>query len=428
MKDGFARLSGRFRAAGAARRARRVDSTEVEDDIGAGPAAESRGVRGDRWTTHIGSAALAFRGYDVTNLGRSRELLEHHAYGPIVAGNWRRPRRSPPTPCREPIDLAAYVRASAPTSLDDFPVDVALIVAIELAQLRLLDEFFGVETHHAKMSIGYSIGELSAMVHGGSFTMEELLPVPLAMAEDCAALAGDVRMAILFTRSPVLPEADVGRMCQAVSGEGLGLIAPSAFLSPNTVLLLGQGQTIDRVEAVMRDYLPAKVMLRRNPNRWPPLHTPLVRLRNVPNRTASALYAIPGMRPAPVPPVVSCVTGRPGDEVSCRETLIQWTERPQRLWDAIDAVLTAGVEAVIHVGPSPNLIPATFARLSNNVDKSLNNKFLRGFGRGVATSMNRHAWLATLLPHRAALLRAPLLTHVILEDWLLEQPMPDGRS
>jgi [acyl-carrier-protein] S-malonyltransferase len=216
-------------------------------------------------------------------------------------------------------------------------------------------------------------------------------------------------------------------MCQAVSGEGSGLIAPSAFLSPNTVLLLGQGQTIDRVEAVMKDYLPGKVMLRRNPNRWPPLHTPLVRLRNVPNRTASALYAIAGTRPAPVPPVVSCVTGRSGDDVSTRETLIQWTERPQRLWDAIDAVLTSGAEAVIHVGPSPNLIPATFARLSNNVNKALNNKFLRGVGRGVATSMNRHAWLATLLPHRAALLRAPYLTQVILEDWLLDQPMPGGR-
>ena len=35
--------------------------------------------------------------------------------------------------------------------------------------------------------------------------------------------------------------------------------------------------------------------------------------------------------------------------------------------------------------------------------------------------MNRHAWIATLLPHRAALLRAPFLKHIILEDWLLEQ-------
>ena len=29
-------------------------------------------------------AAFAFRGYNVTNLGRTPELLEHPAYGPIV--------------------------------------------------------------------------------------------------------------------------------------------------------------------------------------------------------------------------------------------------------------------------------------------------------------------------------------------------------
>jgi [acyl-carrier-protein] S-malonyltransferase len=35
--------------------------------------------------------------------------------------------------------------------------------------------------------------------------------------------------------------------------------------------------------------------------------------------------------------------------------------------------------------------------------------------------MNRHTWLASVLPSKAALLRAPFLTHVVLEDWLLEQ-------
>ena len=45
---------------------------------------------------------------------------------------------------------------------------------------------------------------------------------------------------------------------------------------------------------------------------------------------------------------------------------------------------------------------------------------LTGLGGGVVTSINRHAWLATLLAHRAALLRAPFLSHIILEDWLLE--------
>ena len=83
---------------------------------------------------------------------------------------------------------------------------------------------------------------------------------------------------------------------------------------------------------------------------------------------------------------------------------------------------------VIHVGPAPNLIPATFARLSNNVTKQLGNRYLQMLGRGVVSSMNRHAWLARLLPSKAALLRAPFLAHIILEDWLLDQPVAVSRS
>ena len=32
----------------------------------------------------LGTTCFAFRGYNVTNLGRSVELLEHRAYGPTV--------------------------------------------------------------------------------------------------------------------------------------------------------------------------------------------------------------------------------------------------------------------------------------------------------------------------------------------------------
>jgi [acyl-carrier-protein] S-malonyltransferase len=31
----------------------------------------------------------------------------------------------------------------------------------------------------------------------------------------------------------------------------------------------------------------------------------------------------------------------------------------------------------------------------------------------------RRQWLRRLLPHRAALLRAPYIEHIIVEDWLL---------
>jgi [acyl-carrier-protein] S-malonyltransferase len=421
MKHAENRFQYRSFMAGAMLRMARLGT--AEDAVGPGLAAEPTSAPGSDLGAKIGSAAFAFRGYDVSNLGRSGELLAHPVYGRIVAEELARASSIASETLRQPIDLAAYVRAAAPTSLEDFPRDVATIVAMQMAQIRILDEEFGVPARDARLSFGYSIGELSAMIMGGSFRLEELLPVPLGLAADCASLAHDTTMGVLFTRAPVLPEADIERLCAVVSGEGRGIVAPSAFLSPNTALLLGQGDTIGRCEALIGDFLPPKATLRRNPNRWPPLHTPLVRQRNIPNRTAVAVYAIPGARTAPRPPVISCVTGRSSiDALSCRETLVQWTERPQRLWDVIDATLSAGVESVIHVGPAPNLIPSTFARLSNNVNKTLESLYFRGPGRGVVSRINRHAWLTALLPRRAVLLRAPFLKHIILEDWLLDRP------
>ena len=48
---------------------------------------------------------------------------------------------------------------------------------------------------------------------------------------------------------------------------------------------------------------------------------------------------------------------------------------------------------------------------------------MRMLGRGVVSGMNHNAWLARMLPSSASLLRAPYRgNHVILEDWLLDQP------
>jgi [acyl-carrier-protein] S-malonyltransferase len=370
----------------------------------------------------IGESALAFRGYDITNLGRSAELLAHPRYAQVVSRVLGQASQIASGALHRKIDLCEYVRASEPTTLANFAEDVAMIVAMELAQVQILEECFEIPVREGRLSFGYSIGELAALVLGHTFRLDQLLPVPLRMAQDCAELAEETKMGILFTRAPVLPEDAVDQLCQAVSNEGKGMVAPSAWLSPNTALLLGQGDTLDRLEQKMRDYLPQKVMLRRNPNKWPPLHTPLVWQRNITNRTAVDLYHLEGGGEPPTPPVISGASGKADyNGLNTRELLIQWVDHPQRLWDAIDGTLAAGVSNVIHIGPNPNLVPSTFARLSNNVSKQLGNGYRHRMGKGLVSSMNRHAWIANLLPHKAALLRAPFLEHIILEDWLLEQ-------
>jgi [acyl-carrier-protein] S-malonyltransferase len=379
----------------------------------------------------IRSSALAFRGFDVENVGRTAELLDHPAYGPIMAKALAEASELCSEAIQAKVDLAAHVRSGAGASLAFFPQDVATIVATELAQMTILEECFDVPAHDARLAFGYSIGELSALVWSGVFAVDQLLPVPLTLAPDCASLAEDLVMGVLFTRGAALPMDEVERLCRRISSEGKGLIGPSAFLSPNTALILGQGETLTRLDAEKaRLPIPGahKVALRRNSNRWPPLHSPLVWQKHIPDRTAMALYHVKGGLTKPAPLLLSCVTGAASYDIeNSRELLTDWTDHPQRLWDVIDRTLAMGVETVIHVGPRPNLIPSTFARLANNVRAHLGNSYMRMLGRGVASGLGRNAWLGRILPSSTTLLRAPFVHHVILEDWLLEQPLPAVR-
>ncbi|WP_435006663.1 ACP S-malonyltransferase [Tundrisphaera lichenicola] len=375
----------------------------------------------------MNSTVIAFRGFDVDNLGRSIEFLDHPRFGPIVLKVLDEASILCSDAIHTKVDLASHIRAGLRSNLDFFPQDVATIVAMELAQLEILEECFEVNAHEARLSFGYSIGELSALVFGGVYSLEQLLPIPLALAPDCAELAADLTMGVLFTRGPALPMDEVERLCRAISSEGKGLIGPSAFLSPNTALILGQGDTIDRLDESKGEIVAHKghkVLLRRNSNRWPPLHSPLVWQRSIPNRTAISLYRTGGGVQKPTPMILSCVTGDASYTAgNSREILTDWTDHPQRLWDVIDRTLAMGSDVVVHVGPRPNLIPSTFTRLANNVGRYLGHPYMKMIGRGVASGLGRNAWLGRILPSSTTLLRAPYLSHVILEDWLLEQPI-----
>jgi [acyl-carrier-protein] S-malonyltransferase len=379
-------------------------------------------VSRDDLKKRIATAALAFRGYDLTNLGRAPEFLEHRAYGPVV----RTILDSASVLCGDvlgrKVDLASRIVGREPSTLHTFVHDIGTIVAMELAQIRLLEEFFEVPVAQARLSFGHSIGELSALVVGGMYTMEQLLPIPLALATDCAELTANTTMGILSIQGPPLQIEDVQHLCSTISSRGQGLIGPSTYLSPYQVLLLGQGDTLDLLESEMREYLPAGVTLRRKPNHWPPLHTPLVWERNIPNRTAMMMYHTAGGQHKPTPNVVSCTTGLANyDEWNSRAILADWTDHPQRLWDAMEHTLASGSELVIHVGPEPKLLTTCFDRLSHKIMKQLKMRHLDRLGSSVIPSISKNGWLTRKLPANAVLLRAPFLHHLVLEDWLLAQ-------
>src|SRR5215475_8316880 len=97
-------------------------------------------------------AAFAFRGYNVANLGRTPELLAHPAYGPTVAAVLDEASQTCAAVMGRPVDLLARVRtAQETTDLTTYAEDAALIVAVEIAQIRLLEQFFGIAVGEAKL-------------------------------------------------------------------------------------------------------------------------------------------------------------------------------------------------------------------------------------------------------------------------------------
>jgi len=371
----------------------------------------------------LANAACAFRGYNVTNLGRTPDLLAHARYGPIVRKHLSEASRIAADHAHRKFDLVERVAARRESTLGTFAEDIALIMSVELAHLEIMRELHGLDYRHIKLSFGYSLGEVTALVAGGVFRLEDVLAPLLAMADDCAELAADVTMGVLFSLGPALDMTAIERHCLHICAQGHGVIAISAQLAPNAVLLLGQGDTVDRFRETMRPVLPATTHLRKNAHRWPPLHTPLLWQREIPNRAAWQMFQLPGGFVEPSPRVLSLVTGEISyNDFNSRTHLSRWLDHPQRLWDAIYATLTRNIETVIHLGPEPNLIPATYKRLSDNIAAQVNKRTMGGLGLRAVSGMARRPWLTTILPSRTALLRAPFVRHIVLEDWLIENP------
>ncbi|MCA9167903.1 MAG: hypothetical protein KDB23_09560 [Planctomycetales bacterium] len=363
------------------------------------------------------NSALAFRGYNVTNLGRSRELLFDPEYGPTVRRYLERASAVCSETTGRPVNLVDRVEQLRETQLEDYAESIALILAMEHAQLEILRDRFDIDYHRARISVGFSLGEISALVAGGVYTLENAAKVPLALADDCVALAHDTVMGIVFSKGDAIPMDNVTRLLLDINAQGQGVIGVSTHLSPNSFLVLGTGDTVNRFRERMGEITSKRLSLRVNDHRWPPLHTPIVWEKAIPNRASVMLHTIPGGLTKPSPDVLSMVTATTNyDEFNSRDIIARWIDHRQRLWDVVNELLVMGIETIFHFGPEPNIIPATFERLAANVETQT-----RGSRRmRAASAVARRPWLQNILPRRAALLRAPLVKHVIVENWLLD--------
>lgn len=365
----------------------------------------------------LANAALAFRGYNVVNLGRSGELLASSVYGPTVTRWLERAARVYTDATGKDCDLVGRVRLGAEADLDHYGEAIALICALEMAQLDIAKTFHGLDFSQARFSFGYSLGEITALVAGGVIQFEDALRIPLALADDCVELAHDVTLLIVFSRGPALPLDEVRQLCATITQQGNGVVGISSYLSPNSVLLMAQGEAARLLTKALRKDLSIKVRVRKNDFRWPPLHTPIVWQKHITDRAAALMQTMNMTPVAPIPKILSMVTGKFSyTPFNTRELIRDWVDHPQRVWDVVFECLQIGIETIVHIGPAPNILPATFRRLADNVQVQTEGS-LRMRALSVVV---RRPWLGALLPDRTALLRAPLVRQVILEDWLLE--------
>ncbi len=367
-------------------------------------------------TESLDRTVLAFRGYNVTNLGRTGELLRDRRYEPIVAETLREASEVCAEVTGKPVRLVDRVRRRRETTLRSYAQAIALVVGTEIAQMRILEAVHGIDYRKVRALMGYSLGEITALAVGGVVDWREALALPLELAADCVDLAKGVTLAVVFTRQRKLEEGDIQRLCLQVNEQGRGVIGVSAWLAPNSILLMGQGRTIDAFRELAARQLEVPVLVRKNTQRWPPLHTPIMWQRSVADRVSQRMHTLHFELQRPAPPVWSLVTGGEDySDVNHRDMLRRWVDHPQRLWDVVERIFNSSVTHVVHVGPGPNIIPATLKRLADNVRLQLKDNM----GMRALAVAARRPWLAALLPEDSALLLAPELTQFNLEDWLL---------
>jgi [acyl-carrier-protein] S-malonyltransferase len=367
--------------------------------------------------------ALAFRGYNITNLGRTRALFHDERYGGYLVRELQYASEMATKYLEQPVDLVSAAREGIDLAETRYGEAVAFILAVEFAHFAILREIHGLATEKCRVAFGYSLGEIGALVCGGLLPKESAYEIPLRVANDCHALMADSRLAIVFSKKSTIPSLAIGQLCLDITRETGETIAVSSQLAPNTLLVIGQGESLRELAKRLKEMRREGMVMRLKDNRFPPLHTPIMWQRHLTDQASLMLQKVAFADQPPAPPVFSMATGRVDyTPYNAREHLRQWMDHPQRLWDAIDFTLSHGVDTVIHIGPDPNLIPATYKRLQENVTGQLQTNM----GLLALSYAVHRPWLQSMLPQQAFLLRAPTISQVILEEELLADGKVNG--
>jgi [acyl-carrier-protein] S-malonyltransferase len=203
---------------------------------------------------------------------------------------------------------------------------------------------------------GHSLGEYSALVAAGSFSLADALRIVRARGRYMqeAVPVGQGAMAAILG-------LDLSAIDAACEEAGQGQVCSAANInSPTQVVIAGDAAAVDRAIELMKAR-GAKRALRLNVSA--PFHCPL--MKPAQERLAEYLQQIAFTDLAT--PVVTNVDAKPiasGDEA--RNSLIRQVARPVRWFESVEFLINQGVQTFIEVGPGKVL-----SGLVRQIDRSV---------------------------------------------------------
>ena len=209
----------------------------------------------------------------------------------------------------------------------------------------------------ADLLAGHSLGEYTALVHGGSFTFADAVKIVRRRGEfmQAAVPGGEGAMAAILG----MEKSEVADVCS--DAEFLGLVSPANFNSPGQIVVSGEKKAVERAVELAKErgakraiMLPVSV----------PSHCALMASAGDLLKEELEKYKVGDLN-VPVVSNVEASTYLSSGEVS--DLLVRQLSSPVRWDESVIALKDAGADTVIEIGPGRVL-----SGLVKRIDKTFN--------------------------------------------------------
>ncbi len=211
-----------------------------------------------------------------------------------------------------------------------------------------------------KMAAGHSLGEYTALVAAGGIDFEAALSLVRmrGKAMQAAVPEGKGLMSAILG----LEKGAVETACREASS--LGVVAPANYNSPGQVVIAGERTAVERAgelakEKGARRVIPLQVSV--------PSHSPLMAPAS---EQLSEVFRVTAFRDLTVP-LVTNVDGRPVQSPEeIRDALARQLTHPVRWDDSVAAMIAAGCDRFVEVGPG-KVLSGLVKRIAQDLGSSV---------------------------------------------------------